>query len=179
MLDLIRKLHNEEALNSLDEARLDSMLETQHESMRTLLSGLESGKPAAEWRSRLDSRLRESIVPALLQNLQDDVPSMTWRSALNDRLLASQARPKRRWSLGWNLAAIGGCAAAIAALWIYQARPTPPAAKAAESIEAKLISAHEDSARAVDLGVASLATNGSEGATNAPPRWSEFDLEAL
>ncbi|GEM_PF-614795 len=177
MLDLIRRIQNEEPLSPTDEARLDSLLLAQHDAMRACLAHLESVEPSPEWRLGLDARLRDSVVPALVRGLEDDVPSMAWRSALNDRLQA--IRPKRRWTLGWNLAAIGGCAAAIAAVWVYQTRTPLPSPKPVDSIEAQLIAAHQDTARAIDLGVASLAPDAAGAGTPASPRWTEFDLEAL
>jgi len=179
MLDLIRRIQNEEQLTPADEARLDALLESQRESMVALMACLKDSEPPQEWRASLETGLHVSLVPALVRGLEDDVPSLAWRSALNDRLLAVRPRRRRRWTLGWNLAAVAACAASIAAIWVYSARPIEPAAPPAHSIEAQLIAAHQDTARAVDLGVASLAPGSKEEEPPLLPRWSELDLEAL
>jgi hypothetical protein len=203
--DLLKKLFAEEPLSVDEIAQLDIALDAQHDAMRACVGGLADSDPSLSWRSTLNERILKMTPVATpdmesvdldvklasatqaeaarwVQSLPEEVPAMAWRSELNEKLLALRPAPRRKpfWS-AWKIAGAGAfaCAGAVAVAMLFTPRASAPIETASiteNTIEAKLIAAHQESTGAIDLGASNLRPTEQRSGNQL---WNDADLETL
>lgn len=137
----------------------------------------------AQLATRAQCAMREVV-----QALPEDSLSMAWRSGLNERLIAEGKRRQRRRRFFWVLRPAAGLAmaGALAAVFMIRTSQVPdiaPAHSSSHSLEAALLSTHNEVSEFADVagtGVRPMeAAYASRGHAPENLDWSELDIESL
>jgi hypothetical protein len=124
----------------------------------------------------------------VVRSLPEETPSMAWRSGLNEALLTEANRRRRRvfWFSALRPAAGLAFAGALAAFFVLRSAPMtsqPPTSYASSSIEAELLTTHNQVAAFADVagtGVRPIETTyASRTQSTDDLDWTEVDIDSL
>lgn len=154
---------------------------------RELEQKLQNGLPlTAGEKALLEEALAASHTASFLQGMPDEVPSLAWRSELNEKLRAVQPIPAKAKVSWWRLITGGslalGVASSVALVLVLQKNAelnsTAGFKPTDVSIEAQLLSAHQESVSQLEFG-GSTRHASKANATTKEFKWSDADLESL